>query len=57
MAGIRPPVTSTVLEKYTEDIAVDGTLIQRALGFAPSVRLDVGWSETMAGLRDAGAWS
>lgn len=57
IAGIRPPVTRTVLEKYTEDIAVDGSLIQRSLGFAPTVGLDLGWSETMAGLRDAGAWS
>lgn len=56
MAGQRSPLTRALLEKYTEDIAADGTLIQRALGFAPSVDLELGWRETMAGLRDAGAW-
>jgi nucleoside-diphosphate-sugar epimerase len=57
LAGVRPPVTRTLLDKYTEDVAVDATLIQRVLGFVPSVDLDLGWRETMAGLRDAGAWS
>ena len=55
VVGIRPPITRTLLEKYTEDIAVDATLIQRALGFAPSVDLEAGWQETMVALRDAGA--
>jgi nucleoside-diphosphate-sugar epimerase len=56
MVGFRPLVTRALLEKYTEDIAVDATLIQRALGFSPAVDLERGWRETMAGLRDAGAW-
>ena len=57
LAGIRPPVTRMLLAKYTEDVAVDATLIQRVLGFAPCVDLDLGWRETMAGLRDASASS
>jgi UDP-glucose 4-epimerase len=56
VAGIRPPVSKALLEKYSEDIAVDATLIQRELGFAPEIDLDRGWRETMADLRDAGAW-
>ncbi|MGI8785225.1 MAG: NAD-dependent epimerase/dehydratase family protein [Acidobacteriota bacterium] len=55
MVGVRPPITKTLLKKYTEDIAVDGTLIQRALGFAPSVDLETGWQETMAALHDGRA--
>ncbi len=50
--GLPPPLTKATLQKYTEDIAVDGTLIQRALGFAPSVDLELGWQQTMAALRD-----
>jgi UDP-glucose 4-epimerase len=53
--GLRPPITNTLLEKYTEDIAVDGTRIQRALGFAPSVELEHGWQETMTALQNAQA--
>jgi nucleoside-diphosphate-sugar epimerase len=57
LAGVRPPVTRTLLEKYTEDVAVDATLIQRVLGFVPCVDLELGWRETMAGLQDAVASS
>jgi hypothetical protein len=45
-----------MLDKYTEDIAVDATLITRTLGFAPAVDLAAGWAETMAALRAEGAW-
>jgi hypothetical protein len=31
------------VEKYTEDIAVDGSLIQRGLGFVPQYDLNTGW--------------
>jgi hypothetical protein len=40
-----------LLDKYVEDIAVDATMIQRSLGFEPSVDLNSGWRETMAVLR------
>jgi UDP-glucose 4-epimerase len=56
MIGFRPPVTRALLEKYTEDIAVNATLVERALGFSPAVDLEHGWRETMAGLREARAW-
>ena len=43
-----------MLAKYSEDIAVDGTRMQRELGYSPTVGLDEGWRETVAGLRRAG---
>lgn len=52
VVGLRPPITKALLEKYSEDIAVDATLIQRALGFSPSVDLQRGWREAMEHLRD-----
>ena len=51
--GRRPPLSRALLEKYTEDSAVDGTLIQRALGFAPEVDLESGWRETMNALLES----
>jgi hypothetical protein len=29
--GIKPPVTKAIIDKYTEDIAVDGSLIQKEI--------------------------
>ncbi len=51
-----PPIAraKAMLEKYTQDIAVDGSLIQRELGFTPRVDLDEGWRRTVAGLRRNG---
>lgn len=43
-----------VLEKYTEDMAVDGSRIQRELGFAPAYDLLEAWRETVAVLRARG---
>jgi UDP-glucose 4-epimerase len=51
VVGRRPPLTRALLQKYTEDIAVDGSLIQRALGFVPAVGLEAGWQDTMQALR------
>jgi UDP-glucose 4-epimerase len=51
LAGRRPPLTRALLGKYAEDIAVDGTLIQRTLGFIPTIDLNAGWRETMAALQ------
>jgi len=30
--GLKPPITQEMIDKYTEDIAVDGSLIQQELG-------------------------
>ena len=33
--GIKPSISKTMIDKYTEDITVDGSLIQKELGFVP----------------------
>jgi nucleoside-diphosphate-sugar epimerase len=45
--GIDPPVTRSLLDKYTEDVAVDGRLIATTLGFRPLVDLEAGWLEAL----------
>ena len=45
--GLKPPVTKAIIDKYTEDIAVDGSLIQKELGFIPQYDLKTGWEETI----------
>jgi nucleoside-diphosphate-sugar epimerase len=49
---VRSPLTRSLLEKYTEDTAVDGALIRRVLGFGPGVDLDTGWRETVGTFGD-----
>ncbi len=44
--GLKPLVTRAMIDKYTEDIAVDGSLIQKELGFVPQYDLKTGWEET-----------
>ena len=48
---IIPPVTRAMIDKYTEDIAVDGSLIQKELGFMPQYDLKTGWRETIREMR------
>jgi nucleoside-diphosphate-sugar epimerase len=50
-----PPVTRETIDKYIEDVAVDGSLIQRELGFAPQYDLKAGWEETIREMRESGA--
>ncbi|MEI6610923.1 MAG: NAD-dependent epimerase/dehydratase family protein [Deltaproteobacteria bacterium] len=45
--GTKAPVTRETVDKYTEDIAVDGSLIQKELGFVPRYNLKAGWEETI----------
>jgi len=49
--GLKPPVTKAIIDKYTEDIAVDGSLIQKELGFIPQYDLKAGWEETIREMR------
>ena len=53
--GIKPPVTKAIIDKYTEDIAVDGSLIQKELGFVPQYDLKAGWEETIREMQECGA--
>ncbi|KPK87145.1 MAG: UDP-glucose 4-epimerase, partial [Deltaproteobacteria bacterium SM23_61] len=52
--GLKAPVTSELVDKYTEDIAVDGGLIQKELGFVPQYDLQTGWHETISEMRRNG---
>jgi nucleoside-diphosphate-sugar epimerase len=45
--GFKPPITREIIDKYTEYIAVDGSLIQKELGFIPQYDLKTGWEETI----------
>jgi len=49
--GLKPRVTKAIIDKYTEDIAVDGSLIQTELGFLPQYDLNVGWEDTIREMR------
>ena len=50
-----PPVTRETVDKYIEDVAVDGSLIQKGLGFVPDYDLKTGWEETIREMRESGA--
>ncbi len=52
--GLKPPVTKAVIDKYTEDIAVEGSFIQQELGFVPQYDLRTGWEETIREMQACG---
>lgn len=43
LIGRRSPITRSTIDKYTEDIAVEGKRIQDELGFVPQYDLAAGW--------------
>ena len=53
LAGRKSPIGRAALDKLVEDTAVDGSLIQRKLGFKPQYDLLSGWRETIAEMRQA----
>lgn len=54
LLGLRPSVTRETLAKYTEDIAVDGSLFRDTLGFMPLYDLHSGWKEAVSEMRVLG---
>jgi len=52
--GLKSPAILAMIDKYTEDIAVDGSLIQQELGFVPQYDLKAGWEETVKEMRYMG---
>jgi UDP-glucose 4-epimerase len=50
--SLKPVVTQSMIDKYTEDIAVDGSRIQKELGFVPRYDLKTGWEETIKEMRE-----
>jgi nucleoside-diphosphate-sugar epimerase len=51
MIGYNSPIGRTMVNKYTEDIAVDSQRIQTELGFQPQFDLLTGWRETVQQMR------
>jgi nucleoside-diphosphate-sugar epimerase len=47
MIGLTPPVSRATIDKYLEDVAVDGQLIQKELGFTPGFDLTAGWEDAV----------
>ena len=49
LIGRHTPISRATIDKYTEDIAVEGRRIQTELGFVPQYDLVSGWRETVRG--------
>lgn len=47
LTGRTAPVTRAAIDKLVEDVAVDGRLLQRRLGFAPRFSLRDGWRDVV----------
>jgi len=56
LMGLKPPAIRAMIDKYTEDIAVDGSLIQKELGFVPQYDLKTGWEETIREMREKNSY-
>jgi nucleoside-diphosphate-sugar epimerase len=52
--GLESPIVRATVDKYTEDVAVDGRRFCAQLGFLPRYDLASGWRETVAEMRQAG---
>ncbi len=52
--GLRSPIVRATIDKYTEDVAVDGQRFCKLTGFVPRYDLASGWRETVAEMRQAG---
>jgi nucleoside-diphosphate-sugar epimerase len=52
--GFQSPITRAMVDKYTEDVAVDGQRFCRQMGFFPQYDLTAGWRETVVRMREAG---
>lgn len=47
LLGRKAPITRETVDKYTEDIAVDGSLFQKEIGFVPQFDLKAGWRDAV----------
>lgn len=55
MIGVKPPISRATIDKYLEDVAVDGQLIQKELGFTPGFDLTAGWEDAVRDMRRPGS--
>jgi nucleoside-diphosphate-sugar epimerase len=51
---LHSPITRSTIDKYTEDIAVNGMCIQHELGFTPTYSLKQGWREVVTEMHHLG---
>ena len=51
LLGRKSPITRETVDKYTEDIAVDGSLFQKEIGFMPQFDLKAGWVDAVKEMR------
>jgi UDP-glucose 4-epimerase len=54
LCGLRSPIVRATVDKYTEDLAVDGRRFHTQIGFVPQYDLAAGWQETVAEMRLSG---
>jgi UDP-glucose 4-epimerase len=54
LLGLSSTSFSSLLEKYTEDVAVKGVRIQNVTGFRPQYNIFSGWKETIEEMRARG---
>jgi len=52
LVGRPAPIRRATLDKYSEDIAVDGRRFQQALGFTPRFDLATGWQDAIKRIGD-----
>ncbi len=54
VCGLHSPIVRATVDKYTEDMAVDGRRFCTQIGFVPQYDLAAGWRETVAEMRQSG---
>jgi nucleoside-diphosphate-sugar epimerase len=54
VCGLHSPIVRATVDKYTEDLAVDGRYFHTRIGFVPQYDLAAGWRETVAEMRQSG---
>jgi nucleoside-diphosphate-sugar epimerase len=52
--GLQSPIVRATVDKYMEDVAIDGRFFCMLTGFVPRYDLASGWRETVAEMRQAG---
>jgi UDP-glucose 4-epimerase len=50
----QPLISRAMIDKYTEDVAVDSTRFQKDLGFVPRYDLSAGWHDAIQSMRKNG---
>lgn len=54
LMGRTTPINRATIDKYVEDIAVDGRRLQNELGFQPEYDLNTGWMDAIQEMRQLG---